>query len=183
MTSDSQVHSVLHSPVSVHITSDMTAKAGQELAAVDLVLTHEEGRFVSVKTFSVHTYTEKEIVVSIVQLLDARHALCGIDQHHGDHLLCPFCSCGYNYTGRMIYVLLQADKNPSDTRDSSNLHRTDLFTTLRDVYVPKIMDGRHRCSCVSKLYIESDQGLARKCLCLLSGTTRDKKLLTSWKVK
>lgn len=68
--------------------------------------------------------------------------------------------------------------NTSHPSDASMLDHTGPFPTLRDGYVLAIMDWLHRCSCVSKLSAEPNQGWARKCLCIHFVTSLDKKLLT-----
>lgn len=75
-------HSLSQMQSRVESTGGMTAQAAQVRAADETIPAHEEGNSVSLKTFSLDTYTEENILVLIFQLVDAKHPLHGIEQQH-----------------------------------------------------------------------------------------------------
>lgn len=97
MLLDSHAHSPSHNPSSVENTGGMTGEAAQERAADESIPASVEGEYVSVMTFPLNEYTEKEILFFTGQLVDAKHPLSDIEQQNWNQLLRLFPSRVYNY--------------------------------------------------------------------------------------
>lgn len=79
---------------SIEITSDTT---GRVRAAHESILADEEGESVSVKKFFLEAYTEEKILVFIGLFVNAKPALCNVEQQHREQHLCSLRSRGFKY--------------------------------------------------------------------------------------
>lgn len=171
----SHAHSPFHSQLSVEITCGMTAQAAQVLSSDESITANEQVGSVSVKTFSLETYTKEEILFFNGQLIDAKQALHDIAQEHRHQLLPSFWSLDYDYAWWMMYVALQADSNPADKCDAITLARSGLFPNLWYGHIRAIMNEQQKRPCVSQLSAQSDQGWVQEGLHVQSDW-RDKRI-------
>lgn len=86
MQSDSPAHNASHNQSVVDTTGGMLFQAIQVHAADESIPADGEGYSTSLKTFSLNPYTDKEILVSLGQLVNVKHALCDIEKQHRDQL-------------------------------------------------------------------------------------------------
>lgn len=87
MCFSSHTHKPSHVQSSVEITGGVKTQAAQVSAWNKLIPADEEAKSGSVKTFSLDACPKVKILGFIGKLVDAKHPLRDIEQHHGDQLL------------------------------------------------------------------------------------------------